>query len=190
MMIGMGTNFWSNALFVLPQNSVLLESEYIPQVQKFVPFLFTILGAALAYVFNILDIFTSYSIKMTSIGKYLYTFLNKRWFFDKIYNDYISQVAMIFGYTISFKTLDKGSFEILGPAGIASTFLKLTKYFSRLQSGLLYHYAVVMLIGLTALITIGSLWDLLEGFIDARLYFIYVVTFLFYNYSLITLKTH
>ena len=184
MMIGLGTNFWSNALFVLPKNSVLLESEYIPQTQKFVPLIFTLLGAVFAYIINITAVFSSYSFKITQIGRNLYTFLNKRWFFDKVYNDYISQVALNFGYSISFKTLDKGSFEILGPSGIATTALNLTQYFSRLQSGMIYHYAVVMLIGLIALITIGSFWDILETLLDTRLYFIYLLSFLIYNYNI------
>lgn len=185
MMIGLGTNFWSNALYVLPKNSVLLESEYIPQSQKFLPLIFTLLGAVFAYIINITAVFTSYSLKTSKLGRNLYTFLNKRWFFDKVYNDYISKVALNFGYSVSFKTLDKGSFEILGPSGIASTALHLTQYFSRLQSGMIYHYAVVMLIGLIALITIGSFWDILQSILDTRLYFIYIISFLIYNYTLL-----
>ena len=184
MMIGLGTDFWSNALYVLPTNSSLLESEYISQVQKFIPFILTLLGAFFAYIFNIAGIFFSYNLKMTNLGKNLYTFLNKRWFVDKVYNDFISQNALLFGYNISFKTLDKGSFEILGPAGIASTFLKITQYLNKLQTGMIYHYAVVMLLGLTVIITIISLWDILEIFIDNKMYFIYLLSFLFYNYSL------
>ena len=183
MMIGLGTDFWSNALFVLPQNSVLLESEYIPQSQKFVPLIFTLVGAISAYIININAVFASYSFKVTESGRNLYIFLNKRWFFDKVYNDYLSQVALAFGYNISFKTLDKGSFEILGPSGIANTALNLTQYFSRLQSGMIYHYAVVMLIGLLILITIGSFWDILQVLVDTRLYFIYILSFLISNYN-------
>lgn len=182
MMIGLGTDFWSNALFVLPKNSVLLESEYIPQTQKFIPLICTFLGASLAYIFNMSAVFTSYALKMTRFGKNLYSFLNQRWFIDKVYNDFISQNALRFGYHISFKTLDKGSFEILGPSGIASTFLNITKYLSKLQSGMIYHYAVVMLLGLTLLITIISLWEFLEIFLDNRFYFVYLLSFLFYNY--------
>jgi NADH-ubiquinone oxidoreductase chain 5 len=183
MMIGLGTDFWSNALFVFPQNSVLLESEYIPQSQKFVPLIFTLLGAISAYIININAVFASYSFKLTELGRNLYTFLNKRWFFDKVYNDYLSQVALAFGYNISFKTLDKGSFEILGPSGISNTALNLTQYFNRLQSGMIYHYAVVMLIGLLILITIGSFWDILQILVDTRLYFIYILSFLISNYN-------
>ena len=92
--------------------------------------------------------------------------------------------SMIRARLVSFKTLDKGSFEILGPSGIASTALHLTQYFSRVQSGMIYHYAVVMLIGLIALITIGSFWDILQVVLDTRLYFIYILSFLIYNYNI------
>lgn len=184
MMIGLGTDFWSNAIYVLPSNSSLLESEYISQIQKFIPFGFTLLGAVLAYLFNISFVFLSYKIKLTNIGYNLYTFLNKRWFVDKVYNDWLSQKALLFGYNISFKTLDKGSFEIIGPAGIASTFINITRYLNKLQTGMIYHYAVVMLLGLTLIITIISLWDILEIFIDNRIYFIYLLSFIFYNYFL------
>ena len=182
MMIGLGTPFWSNAFFVLPKNSVFLESEFIPQTQKFIPFLFTLLGAGLAYFINIQQAPLGYGLKQTLIGKSLYTFLNKRWFFDKVYNDFISENALRFGYTISFKTLDKGSFEILGPSGLAYTFLNLTSFLSKLQSGMVYHYAVVMLLGLTFLISLISLWEFLEIFLDIPLTLVYIIGFLFFNY--------
>lgn len=183
MMIGLGTDFWSHALFVLPKNSVILESEYIPQGQKFLPVIFTFAGAFVAYIINIRAIFSSYTVKMTHLGRNLYIFLNKRWFFDKVYNDYLATGALTFGYTISFKTLDKGSFEILGPSGISTTAFHLTRYFSHLQSGMIYHYAVVMLLGLLVFITVGSFWDSLQLFADTRLYFIYILSFLLFNYS-------
>jgi len=164
------------------KNSVLLESEYIPQTQKFLPLISTILGAFLAYLVNIPAMWQSYLVKKTFAGRKLYMFFNKRWFFDKVYNDFISENALKFGYTISFKTLDKGSFEIVGPSGISQTFLKLTQYFTQLQSGLVYHYAVIMLLGLTGLITIISLWEFLEIFLDSKFYFVYIISFLYYNY--------
>lgn len=182
MMIGLGTDFWSHSLFVLAKNSVLLESEFIPQQQKFLPFIFTILGAFLAFLVNLSGNWQSYYIKTTFLGKKLYTFFNKRWFLDKVYNDFISQKALNFGYKISFKTLDKGTFEILGPSGISTTFLRLYPYFSQLQSGLIYHYAVIMLLGLICLITFISLWDFLNIFISSKFYFVYILSFLFYNY--------
>ena len=182
MMIGLGTPFWSNAFFVLPKNSVFLESEFIPQTQKFLPFFFTLFGAVLAYLINIKNTVFSYFFKISVLGKTLYTFFNKRWFFDKVYNDFISENALRFGYTISFKTLDKGSFEILGPSGLAYTFLNLTHYMSKLQTGMIYHYAVVMLLGLTFFISFISLWEWFHIFLDYPLPLIYLVSFFFFNY--------
>lgn len=182
MMIGVGTQFWSNALFVLPDNNVLVESEYISQTQKLLPLFSTLAGAFLAYAVNSSWVASIYTFKVASMGRALYTFLNKRWFFDKVYNDYISQPALNFGYQISFKTLDKGSFEILGPSGIAATALKITQYFTRLQSGMIYHYAVVMLFGLVVFVTFGSFWDVLDTLIDPRFYILYACSFFIFHF--------
>ena len=182
MMIGIGTNFWGNALFVLPKNINLLESEYIPQTQKMVPLFFTLLGAFLAYIVNYSLVRETYFIKTSLIGRKLYYMLNKRWLFDKVYNDFIAHKNLDFGYRVSFKTLDKGCFEILGPYGVSFLFVNCSRYLSKLQSGMIYHYAVVMLLGVILLISIVGLWEFLEVFVDNRLYFIFLTTFLFYNY--------
>lgn len=182
MMIGLATPFWANAIFVLPQNNVFLESEFIPQSQKFLPLIATATGALIAYFFSVWNVGASFAIKENAFARKLYAFLNQRWYFDKVYNDWLSQVVMDFGYNISFKALDKGFFEICGPYGIAHSFPQIALYWSRLQSGLVYHYAVVMLLGLTILVLISSAWGSLESILDSRLIFIYSVSFLFYNY--------
>jgi len=182
MMIGLGTNFWGNALFVLPKNINLLESEYIPSTPKMIPLIFTLCGAFLAYLVNYNFYRETYFMKTSWIGRKLYYTLNKRWLFDKVINDFIGQKNLDFGYRISFKTLDKGCFEIVGPYGISFLFVNLTRYLSKLQSGMIYHYAVVMLLGVILLISIVGLWEFLEVFVDNRLYFLFLTTFIFYNY--------
>ena len=181
MMIGLGTDFWGNSLYVLPQNLVLLESEYIPQSQKLLPLASTFAGGLLAYLFNYPLAFAEkgYRIKTGLVGRKLYTLFNKRWFFDKVYNDFIGQKALDFGYTTSWKKLDKGCFEVIGPYGVAQTFPIWSRHISRLQSGVIYHYAVIMLLGLTLAITLVAFWDMLEVFIDPRFYFLFLITFLF-----------
>lgn len=182
MMIGLGTEFWSHSIFTLPSNVIGVESEYLPQTQKFIPFFCTLSGALLAFLVNYVYTRQAYFFKISKYGQKFYYMFNKRWLFDKVYNDFIAQKALFFGYQVSFKTLDKGFFEILGPYGIAKTIQQSTKYISKLQSGLIYHYAVVMLIGLTLFITLVPLWDVLHHFVDNRLYFIYFFTFIFFNY--------
>ena len=185
MMIGLGTNFWGNSLFVLPKNLILLESEYIPQTQKWVPLVWTALGIGLAFLFNYALPQRGFRLKTSWLGRKLYTMLNRRWFFDKVYNDFISQKALDFGYTISWKTIDKGCLEILGPYGIAHTMSAWSKYVSRLQSGLIYHYAVMMLLGLSGAIAISIAMTapekIFENFIDFRLYFILPLGFFIFN---------
>ncbi len=185
MMIGLGTDFWGNALFVLPQNLVLLESEYIPQTIKLLPLLATFLGIFLAYLLNCpLSLArTGYRVKTGLIGRKLYTMLNKRWFFDKVYNDFVGERALDFGYSTSWKRLDKGCFEVIGPYGVANLFPSWSRHISKLQTGVLYHYAVIMLLGLTLAITLVALWDILEALVDPCLYFLFLITFLFCSAS-------
>ena len=181
MMIGLGTDFWGNSLFVLPHNVSLLESEYIPQYLKLAPLAATLFGAGLAYLLNYKLVFAriGYKAKIGQMGRQIYTLLNKRWFFDKVYNDFIGQGALDFGYTTSWKRLDKGCFEVIGPYGIGQVFPIWSRHVSRLQSGVIYHYAVVMLLGLTLAISLVALWDTLETAIDPRFYFVFAITFLF-----------
>jgi len=185
-MIGLGTNFWGNSLFVLPKNLILLESEYIPETQKLVPLVWTALGVSIAFVFNYAFPKQGFQLKKSWLGRKFYTMLNRRWFFDKVYNDFLAQKALDFGYNISWKTIDKGCLEILGPYGIAHTMSGWSRYVSRLQSGLIYHYAVMMLLGLSAAITISIAMTapekIFENFIDLRLSYLLPVGFLILNY--------
>ncbi len=182
MMIGLGTPFWGNSLNLLPKNELLCESEFAtPTSIKMIPLFYSILGAFLAYQAHFLAIRTMFSIKTTAIGKTIYTMLNKRWLFDKVYNSFIIAPSLWFGYEISLKTLDKGVFEILGPFGIGATFRRLATHAQKAQSGFVYHYALVMLIGLTLFITIISLWDFVSFFVDSRLYFVLLSCLFFTN---------
>lgn len=157
MMIGVGTPFWGNSLFVEPLHSNRLESEYIPQHIKLLPLFFTFGGVFGAVWLNYLNPRLSYKFWTSPLGSGLYYRLNKRWFWDKTYNDLFARKALDFGYSVSFKRLDKGCFEIIGPHGIVSSISQVTRQSRALQSGMVYHYAYTMLIGLTFYITVIGL---------------------------------
>ena len=186
MFIGIGTNFWGNAVFVLPKNALLVESEYIPQTQKLLPLFFTIAGAVVAYAMSFQWTKLIYRLKLTSLGRGFYTMSSRRWFVDQVYNQFFAQKALDFGYNISWKSLDKGWFEILGPYGIIETFPKWSRRLGTLQSGLIPHYAVLMVLGVTLAISFVALWDILEGFVDPRLYFLFFLAFLFTSSESVT----
>jgi NADH:ubiquinone oxidoreductase subunit 5 (subunit L)/multisubunit Na+/H+ antiporter MnhA subunit len=144
--------------------------------------IFSSCGAFIAYHVHFWSTRFFYKVKTSNFGQLIYCFLNKRWFFDKIYNDFIVRPLLWFGYEVSFKTLDKGVFEILGPTGISSTLRQLASDISKIQTGFVAHYAFVMLIGLTVLISIFGLWDLISFWVDNRLYFILLISSsLFYS---------
>ena len=60
-------------------------------------------------------------------------------------------------------------------------FENMTRYLSKLQS--VYHYAVVMLLGVILLVSIVGLWDFSKVFVNDRLYLIILTTFIFDNYN-------
>uniref|UniRef100_A0A0D6QS05 NADH-ubiquinone oxidoreductase chain 5 n=1 Tax=Araucaria cunninghamii TaxID=56994 RepID=A0A0D6QS05_ARACU len=180
MMIGLGTNFWANSLFVLPKNEILAESEFAaPTIIKLIPILFSTLGAFVAYHVNLVADQFQRAFETSTFGNRLYCFLNKRWFFDQVFNDFIVRSFMRFGYEVSFEALDKGAIEILGPSGISHTFRQLAKRMSQLQSGFVYHYAFAMLLGLTLLVTFFCMRDFLSPWVDNRLSFILIVSSFF-----------
>ena len=60
--------------------------------------------------------------KTSLIGRKLYTFFNRKWLFDKIYNEYVSQNILDFGYHFTYQSIDRGLIESLGPFGLSNVF--------------------------------------------------------------------
>lgn len=179
MIIGVGTNFWGNALFVLPKNLIILDAEFIPTSIKLVPVIFSLSGAISSYIVYTYGQRALYEFKISTIGRGLYNFLNRKWFFDKVYNEVVCQKALAFGYHTSYKIIDRGIIEMLGPYGLSNMVSKQGTYLSRLQSGYVYHYAFLMLVGVTFLVMALHLGNGL----DARLALIFGLAVIITQYS-------
>jgi len=82
----------------------------------------------------------------------LYLFLLNKWYFDEIYHFLFVRPAFAIGRLL-WKTGDEGTIDRFGPNGFARVVALGSAGAVRLQSGYLYGYAFVMLIGLTAAIT-------------------------------------
>lgn len=148
MFIGLGSDFWNNAIFVLPQNANLIEAEFLPQSIKLIPLFLTIAGLYLAYVIKTRFIHLCYKqIKQYKFFVKLHLFLNRRWLYDKLLNDLIAKPSYNLGFTL-VKTFDKGLLELLpvAPLGLGNGLQTLYKKAGQTQSGLIFHYAVVMLL--------------------------------------------
>nr|YP_010265583.1 NADH dehydrogenase subunit 5 [Bidens bipinnata]YP_010352586.1 NADH dehydrogenase subunit 5 [Bidens parviflora]YP_010352681.1 NADH dehydrogenase subunit 5 [Bidens biternata]YP_010352743.1 NADH dehydrogenase subunit 5 [Bidens pilosa]UIR99380.1 NADH dehydrogenase subunit 5 [Bidens alba var. radiata]UIR98939.1 NADH dehydrogenase subunit 5 [Bidens parviflora]UIR99058.1 NADH dehydrogenase subunit 5 [Bidens bipinnata]UIR99098.1 NADH dehydrogenase subunit 5 [Bidens biternata]UIR99160.1 NADH dehy len=179
----LASNFWANSPFVLPKNEILAESEFAaPTITKLIPIPFSTSGASVAYNVNpVADQFQR-AFQTSTFCNRLYSFFNKRWFFDQVFNDFLVRSFLRFGYEVSFEALDKGAIEILGPYGISYTFRRLAERISQLQSGFVYHYAFAMLLGSTLFVTFSRMWDSLSSWVDNRSSFIWIVS-CFYNKS-------
>jgi len=158
MIIGVGTTFWQNSLFVLPSNLHVFDAEFLPQSIKLIPVIFSLLGVFMAIViYGILPLNFIYNFKMSKIGQSFYLFFNRKWFFDKVYNEFINQSVLKFGYDISYKVIDRGLIENLGPYGLSNLFYGKNFNFLNYQTGLIYHYTFAMLIGAVCFITLLGL---------------------------------
>ena len=85
-------------------------------------------------------------------NKPLYNFLLNKWYFDELY-DYLfvrptKSIGMFFWKNIDVKTIDR-----FGPDGISNVIKKLSNKAVKFQSGYIYQYAFIMLLGLSALLT-------------------------------------
>ena len=90
-------------------------------------------------------------IGIGNIGKSIYTFLNGKYFFDTIYNQYFITNGFKLGYTIS-KEIDRGAIEFLGPYGLSNYFYNTGKNLAKLDTGIITTYSLYITLGLLALL--------------------------------------
>lgn len=144
-------NFWRKALFTLPYNSALADSHNIESaVVKWLPTLMMLGGFALAYIAYIaapgLPAWTVRNFKP------IHAFLYNKWYFDELYDlifvrptRWLARILWIYG--------DGAIIDGIGPDGVAARVTGLAKRAVRFQTGYVYQYAFVMLIGVAALVT-------------------------------------
>jgi len=120
MIVGVGSDFFGTAIYNNPKTLHVFDAEFVEFFYKILPVTLSIFGACLSFVLYNFQSSILFNIKISSLGRKVYTFLNKKWFFDKLYNELFGQFFFKFGYTISYKSVDRGAFEIMGPAGLST----------------------------------------------------------------------
>ena len=139
-------NFWRDSILILEK----FDHSGIPLwLLVITPFFVTILIPVSFFLYikktNVLDgIVLKY--------KSLYNFLLNKWYFDELYNQIIIKPTKFIG---SF-FWEKGDIKIidrLGPDGISKIIKIISNKSSKFQSGYIYDYAFIMLIGLSLLLT-------------------------------------
>lgn len=166
MIIGLGSSYFGNAIFVLPKNAgVSIDAEFIATIIKWVPVIFSISGGVIAILLYTYMGNTMSPYRMSAVK--LYTFLSNKWHIDQIYNAYIVKPILNAGHDITYKALDRGIIEKLGPTGLAQGIRAITANLSsKVQSGEIYNYALTIFVFATVFIAIaaaGPSWAILAG---------------------------
>ena len=183
MFVGVGSNFFGTAVYVNLENFNIFDAEFINVFYKTLPVNLSLLGFFSSFLlYNFKSKFL-FKIKTSITGKKIYNFLNRKWFFDKLYNEYLGQFFFKFSYSVSYKFIDRGIFEILGPTGLSNIALKIGSNIHKMQTGYIFHYTLIILIGATLFFGLRELWLIFEFFIDYRLFIIiFMLNFYIVNY--------
>jgi len=148
MFVGLGTDFWNNSIFQLYTNNDILYAEFLDFYFKLIPLIFSIGGIICSlFVYFIAYNFTIIAVS-NSLFRWIYFFLVKKWYFDLVYNNVFVYKLLSSFYNLTFKLIDRGLIEMFGPLSIVRLINKLSVVFSFFQTGLLYNYIFIMLLGI------------------------------------------
>jgi NADH-quinone oxidoreductase subunit L len=147
---GLAPGFWKGAI------ALHAEHHHPPDWVVLAPFVMSIVGLGIAYYYYILH--PDLPPKMAAKNGLVYNFIYNKWYFDELYDFLFVRPAIRFGRFL-WKKGDGTVIDGLGPDGVAARVLDATRGAVKLQSGYVYHYAFVMLVGVAALVT----WFLFAG---------------------------
>ena len=140
--------FWGSSIFY---NEPLIHAMHgVPYLVKYAAFIVMVIGLFVAWLAYIKD--TSIPGKTAEQLGPIYRFLYNKWYFDELYH-YLFVVPAFWLGRQFWKLGDVGTIDRFGPNGIAWVVEKGAVGARRFQTGYLYSYALVMLLGLVAAIT-------------------------------------
>ena len=90
--------------------------------------------------------------QIANANKPLYQFLVNKWYFDELYDLLFVIPSKNIGLFL-WKFFDIKIIDGFGPDGISSFIKKCSLKANKFQSGLIYQYAFIMLLGFSALLT-------------------------------------
>jgi NADH-quinone oxidoreductase subunit L len=139
-------DFWKNSIFILEE----IKHVDIPLWFLLLTPAIVIIAIPISYYLFIKN--TSILDGIKTVNQPLYNFLLNKWYFDELYDLIFVRPSKFIGIFL-WKRGDQKIIDRYGPDG----FSKIIKYFSsmagKLQSGYIYDYAFIMLIGLSFLLT-------------------------------------
>ena len=139
-------DFWQASIFFLNE----IKHDPIPSwFLLLTPILVTI-AIPISFYYFVTNIKILEDFKKTNLP--LYNFLLNKWFIDELYEQIFIKPAKKMG-SFFWKKCDQGIIDRFGPDGISKLIKKISNKASLFQTGFIYDYAFVMLIGLSILLT-------------------------------------
>jgi NADH-quinone oxidoreductase subunit L len=148
LFIGHGgeNNFWGESIkFLIP-----LSVEHPPLWIILITPILVVLSIPISYYLFVKN--KKLTSDFANSNKPLYNFLVNKWYFDELYElifiRFSKKIGLFFWKICDVKIIDR-----FGPDGISSLIKILSLKASKFQSGFIYQYAFVMLLGFSALLT-------------------------------------
>jgi len=148
LFIGFGCNFLNSVLLFNLNFYNTFNVEFVTSFFKLLPNFLSLSGVLLIFIFYINFNFFLYKLKSVIFFNKIYNFFNRKFYFDKIYNEIFSQFFFKFSHNISYKFLDRGLLEIIGPEGLSFNSLKISKLIKKLKINLMYNFLMVTLLNI------------------------------------------
>jgi len=141
--LGLGQWFWLNSINYNTKTFLFFNYEFISSSIKLIPLIFLILITSISYIFYVNNSRLIYNFKLGL--KTVYTYLNKKWFFDKLVTYNFSWVSLNLSLQSMYFLVDRGLIEMVGGTNI----YKISKRISSntglvLNSPSLYHLLLVI----------------------------------------------
>jgi NADH-quinone oxidoreductase subunit L len=140
------TNFWGNSIFFLEP----LSEEHPPMWFLLLTPILVCTSIPISYYLFVKNKDLPNSI--VEINKPLYNFLVNKWYFDELYEILFIKPSKKIGLFL-WKFFDVKIIDGFGPDGVSSLIKKLSIKANKFQSGYIYQYAFIMLLGFSALLT-------------------------------------
>lgn len=181
IMVGYGSYFFNSSIFILCENIVNIEVEFLSPLLKLFPIIFSISGILTFLFLIIFDSFLSrqfhvYFIKFVTI---LYKFFYPAGFFNQAYNKFYVNF-FYFSYKVSTKIIENGFLQFLGPFGLYDIFYNFGVYSNIYMSYVIFRFLFIVFIAISTIITsLIIFFSLLSNiFIDSAFIIIIFIIFL------------
>ncbi|WBH17567.1 NADH-quinone oxidoreductase subunit L [Sphingomonas radiodurans] len=143
-----GEAFWRGSIAF--DEHLMHEMHEVPLLVKLAATIVMLIGLAVAWMAYIWR--TDIPARFTATFDVIYNFVAHKWYFDELYHLLFVRPAFALGRLL-WHTGDEGTIDRLGPNGSAWVVAQSSRLAGRVQTGYVYTYAFVMLIGLTAAAT-------------------------------------